>query len=56
MMRFNRWLSSSSLSRGFFEETLGRTIVSPSSRAPISLKFLKADFAEFGSADLAEFG
>jgi hypothetical protein len=52
MMRFNRWLSSSSFSRRFFEEDLAGAgslaIVSVSSRVPISAKLLKADFAELG--------
>jgi hypothetical protein len=49
MMRFNRWLSSSSFSRRFFEEDLEGSgsvaIESVSSRAPISAKVLKACFA-----------
>src|SRR5215475_13291864 len=59
MMRFNRWLSSSSFSRRFFEEeALGSSIwvaiVSLSSRAPISSKFLKADFAGLGGSVIEE--
>ena len=54
IMRFNRWLSSSSFSRRFFEEDLegpgSVAIVSVSSRAPISSRFLKADFDGLGSA------
>jgi hypothetical protein len=54
MMRFNRWLSSSSFSLRFFEEDLGRAIVSVSSRAPISLKFLKPDLAELDGSAIEE--
>jgi hypothetical protein len=50
MMRFNRWLSSSSFSFAcrFFDELRGGSsiaIASASSTAPIAAKFLKADFA-----------
>src|SRR6266550_8774908 len=54
MMRFNRWLSSSSFSRRFLEEDLGSAIVSVSSRAPISLKFLKPDWAELDGSEIEE--
>src|SRR5262245_11304181 len=54
MMRFNRWLSSSSFSRHFFEEDLGSAIVSVSSRAPISSKFLKPDLAELDGSAIEE--
>src|SRR5262249_43934621 len=54
IMRFNRWLSSSSFSRRFFEEDLegpgSVAIVSVSSRAPISSRVLKADYDGLGSA------
>jgi hypothetical protein len=59
MMRFNRWLSPSSFSRGFLAESLGRAIVFSSSRAPISLKFLNSisqDFADWELQDLADWG
>ena len=54
MMRFKRWLSFSSFSRGFLEESLGSAIVSVSSRAPISLKFLKPDLAELDGSAIEE--
>src|SRR5262245_9823972 len=54
MMRFNRWLSSSSFSRHLFEEDLGSAIVSVSSRAPISSKFLKADLVELDGSAIEE--
>jgi hypothetical protein len=54
MMRFKRWLSFSSFSRGFLEESLGNAIVSVSSRAPISLKFLKPDLAELDGSAIEE--
>src|SRR4030095_14900750 len=60
MIAFNRWLSSSSFSRRFFEETLGGSgcvaTVSVSSRAPISSKFLKADFAGLCGSAIEEGG
>ena len=58
MMRFNRWLSSSSFSRRFFEEDLGGSgsvaIVSVSSRSPISAKVLKDDLAGLGGIAIEE--
>jgi hypothetical protein len=58
MMRFNRWLSSSSFSRRFFEEDLAGSgsiaIMSVSSRSPISAKVLKDDLAGLGGIAIEE--
>src|SRR6266446_233328 len=53
MIRFNRWLSSSSFSRRFFDGSLGGSgcadSASRSSTSPISRKFFADHFEVFGS-------